>query len=58
MSGGEYPREKALISLSNHLRPADYSVLGRSWLFKLRYPAPVPISLLQPLSKAVPSTGL
>ena len=57
-AGGECPNEKVIDSFPVDLCPADHSDLGRSWLFTLRYPAPVPIPILQLRAKILPSTRL
>jgi hypothetical protein len=56
--GGECPHERVIDSFPVHLCPADHSGLSRSRLFKLRYPAPVPIPILQLRAKMLPSTRL
>ena len=57
-AGGECPHEKVIDSFPVDLCPADHSGLSRSWLFTLRYPAPVPIPILQLRAKILPSTRL
>jgi hypothetical protein len=57
-AGGECPNEKVIDSFPIDLCPADHSGLSRSWLFTLRYPAPVPIPILHLRAKILPSTRL
>jgi hypothetical protein len=56
-AGGECPNEKVIDSFPVDLCPADHSGLSRSWLFKVRYPAPFPFLFYNFEPKYCPQPG-